>query len=131
MGRWSVDTASQPGLLILILSGQVTLAEMLAFVEAHNAAVQGFAGHPYKVFCDLRGLRPLSQECAEAFESAKRISSGKNNFEGSAVLVDAKFTSMQHRRTSVSAGVANTELITESEEAALSFLRTVSRSKDA
>ena len=129
MGQWSVDTVSRPGVLKLTLSGQVTLAEMSELVGAHNAAIQGFATHAYRVFCDLRGLWPLSPECTEIFESAKRISSARANFQGSAVLVDARFTEMQHRRTSVSAGLADTELITEDEEAAWAFLQEISRTK--
>ena len=110
MRPWEVDT-STPGLLQLTLRGRISRADMVAFVAAHNAAIDGFAGRDYKVLCDLRALQPLSPECADLFAAAKTYSDAHPNFRGSAVWVASAVVSMQHARTSKSSGVATTELI--------------------
>lgn len=127
MGTWKVDTNRKPGILWLELEGVVTLAEMASFVAAHNAAVDRFAGKDYKVFCDIRKLSPLTAECADLFEKAKNYSNAHRNFRGSAVWVSSAVVSMQHRRTSVSGGVINTELISNDEQALWKHLNQVYR----
>lgn len=127
MGTWNVDTKRQPGILWLELQGLIEPDEMKAFVAAHNAAVDGFAGHDYKIFCDVRNLAPLSSECAELFEKAKAYSSSHPNFRGSGVWVASALIAMQHRRTSTSGGVMDTELISEDEKALWDHLRKVYR----
>lgn len=127
MGAWEVDNKQQEGVLFLRLSGQITTAEMHAFVKAHNRAIDGFAGRDYRVFCDIRELKPMNPECAEMMATAKVYSSQHVNFRGSAVLVSGAIAAMQHQRTSVSAGVMSTELISESEEACRAHLLKINR----
>jgi len=127
MGTFKVDVRRKPGILWLQLEGVFAIEEMAAFVSTHNAAIDGFGGNDYKVFCDIRGLQPLSPECAAAFEQAKRYRNQHLNFRGSAVLVSSATIALQHRRTSTTGGVIGTELISESEPALCKHLETVYR----
>ena len=131
MGQWSVDSSSEPGLLCLRLQGAMAFTEMVAFVEAHNRAIDGYGGKDYKVWCDISALLPLSPECADFFEKAKRYSNEHRNFRGSAVLVANALVALQHRRTSVVGGVMSTELISADEAALREHLRTVYRGTTA
>jgi hypothetical protein len=90
---------------------------MTEFLRAHNAAIDARGREEYRVFCDIRGLRPFSPECASLMEEAKHYSSAHRNFQGSAVLVDSKVVALQHQRTSTSGGVMGTELISADEAA--------------
>lgn len=127
MGYWSVDTERKPGILWLVLEGPFSLDEMSAFVTAHNGAIDRLAGRDYRVFCDIRKLSTLSPAVAEVFERAKRYSSAHDNFQGSAVLVANAIVALQHRRTSTSGGVMDTELISEDEDALWRHLEQVRR----
>ncbi|MBX7195824.1 MAG: hypothetical protein K1X94_27465 [Sandaracinaceae bacterium] len=124
---YSVDVARKPGVLCLTLTGRLELEEMREFVSAHNAAVDGFRGRDYRVFCDLRALAPLSPEATAEFERAKAYSAARPNFRGSAVLVTSSIVSLQHQRTSVTSGVMNTELITDDEARCWDHLGKVQR----
>ena len=108
MGTFSFDTTREPGVIYMTLTGSFGPAEMHAFVDQHNRAVDSMGGRPYRVFVDLREMRPISQDCAEIMEEAKRYSASQPNFCGSAVLVLSPTVAMQHRRTSVSGGVMGT-----------------------
>lgn len=127
MGTWKVDTTRKPGILWLQLEGNMTREEMAAFVDAHNAAIDRFAGKDYKVFCDIRKLVTLSVECADLFEKAKNYSNTHQNFRGSGVWVSSAVIELQHRRTSVSGGVMSTELISSDEQALWKHLNQVYR----
>lgn len=127
MGHWGIDGDSSPGVLCMKLSGSLSTQEMIEFVRAHNLAIDALGEAEYRVFVDLRELLPLSPEAAEIFEEAKSHSAGKLNFRGSAVLVKSSLIAMQHRRTSSSSGVLDTELISDDREACWEHLRTVSR----
>ena len=126
--QWTVDTATEPGILHLVLRGRFSAAEMRAFVAAHNAAIDKLEGADYKVFCDIRELVPLSPDCAALLEQAKRHSDAHKNFRGSAVWVAGAVVSMQHARTSRSSGVMGTELISSDEAALRDHLAKVWRS---
>jgi hypothetical protein len=127
MANWSVDGHSKPGTLQLRLEGAFTLDEMRAFVVAHNTAIDDFKGAIYRVFCDIHLMSPLSPEAAASFETAKAYSAAHANFQGSAVLIASTIVAMQHRRTSVSGGVIDTELITGDEAACWEHLATITR----
>jgi hypothetical protein len=127
MALWSVDGHSKPGTLQLRLEGAFSLAEMQAFVAAHNAAIDDFKDATYRVFCDIRNMHPLSPEAAALLETAKAYSSAHENFQGSAVLATSTIVAMQHRRTSISGGVIDTELISADEAACWQHLATVKR----
>jgi len=127
MGKWNVDAFARPGVLRLSLEGKITHDEMTAFVDAHNRAIDNFAGDDYKVWCDISRLQTLDKECADLFEKAKQYSNAHPNFRGSAVLVASAVVAMQHRRTSVGSGVMSTELISEDPLALERHLRTVYR----
>ena len=128
MGSWNVDSSSRPGILSLRLEGTLTEDEMREFVRAHNEAIDALDGADYRVFCDIRELKPLSPKCAARFEEAKAYSSAHDNFRGSAVLVASKLIALQHQRTSTSSGVMATELISEDEAACWRHLARVHRS---
>jgi hypothetical protein len=113
MGRWNVSESS--GVITLTLEGTLSKDDMQAFVVAHNKTIEGMQGRDYKVFCDLRRLAPLNADCAALMESAKSFSSSQPNFRGSAVWVESSIVAMQHKRTSASGGVLETELISEDE----------------
>ena len=102
---------------------------MTSFVAAHNAAIEGFRGAPYRVFCDLREMLPLSPEAAAGFQAAKAFSSVQPNFQGSAVLVASSVVAMQHRRTSIEGGVMDTERISDDEAVCWDHLRRVARGR--
>lgn len=127
MGRWVVDTKKEPGILHLELEGSFNLDDMKAFVAAHNKAIDEMNGAEYRVFCDIRKLAPLKAECAELMEKAKQHSSSQFNFRGSAVWVASSIVAMQHKRTSQTGGVLETELISEDETALREHLRKVFR----
>jgi hypothetical protein len=127
MGSWKVDAKTEPGLLRLELVGKLTVDEARAYVDAHNRAIDGYAGSDYKVWVDLTGLLPLSADAAAVVEQSKRYSSQQPNFRGSAVLVSSATVAMQHRRTSVSGGVIGTELISDDAAALRAHLRAVGR----
>jgi hypothetical protein len=127
--QWTVDTASEPGLLHLILRGRISVEQMRAFVAAHNGAIDKLAGADYKVFCDIRELAPLAPDCAELLEQGKRYSDAHHNFRGSAVWVSGAVVSMQHARTSRSSGVLSTELISEDESALREHLAKIWRTR--
>ena len=131
MGEWNIDTQGRNGILKLTLKGAMSLDEMRAMVKTHNAAIRAFGTKPYRVLCDLRGLMPMGPDCTDEFARAKKVSNERPNFKGSAVLVDAKFIGLQHRRTAAEAGVADTELTTENEDEAWRFLDGVDRSRAA
>jgi len=128
MGNWNVDAATRPGVLSLRLEGTLSEDEMGAFVRAHDAAIDAFGTTDYRVFCDIRELRPLSPKCAALFEQAKSYSNSHRNFRGSAVLVASKLIALQHQRTSAASGVMPTELISEDEAACWKHLARVHRS---
>jgi hypothetical protein len=111
MTPWKVEPDRARGMLTIRLAGVLSDADMAAFVQAHDRAIDGFHGRDYRVFCDIRGLKPLSPTATELFERAKRYSAAHKNFKGSAVLVDSNITALQHQRTSVASGVMPTELI--------------------
>jgi hypothetical protein len=127
MGTWSVDAKSEPGILRLKLQGMLTVAEMKAFVEAHNRAIDAYGTQDYKVWCDIAEMLPLAADGSALFEAAKRYSGEHKNFLGSAVLVSGATTAMQHRRTSVAGGVMATELISEDPAVLRAHLCTVNR----
>jgi hypothetical protein len=124
---WHVDGTTRAGILAVRLEGNLDDREMAEFVRAHNAAVDAFGARDYRVFCDIRALKPLSQSAAGLFEKAKSYSAAHANFQGSAVWVASATIAMQHRRTSTSGGVMDTELITEDEKACWAHLAKVQR----
>ena len=126
MGTWNVDS-STPGVLRLTLEGRFTVDEMMAFVTAHNRAIDEYLSSDYKVWCDISKLLTLGLECAALFEKAKQYSNLHSNFRGSAVLVSSAVVALQHRRTSLEGGVMNTELISQDVGALEQHLRTVYR----
>ena len=128
MGTWHVDAKSKPGILTVRLSGVLTAHEMLEFFTAHNAAVDSFAGKVYRVFVDIRELAPLSPECTAMMEKAKQYSARHTNFQGSAVLTPSSaVVAMQHRRTSQTGGVIDSELMSDDEAACWDHLANVKR----
>ncbi len=127
MGTWRVDADSEPGILHLKLSGALTVQEVKAFVEAHNRAIDAYHGQDYRVWVDISELLPLRPTAADVLEESKRYSNEQPNFRGSAVLVSSATVAMQHRRTSMSGGVLNTELISHDPVALRAHLRTVHR----
>jgi hypothetical protein len=127
MGTFSFDSTSEPGILKMTLAGKFTPEEMADFVVEHNRLVDAFGRKDYRVWVDITELAPLSPECADVMERAKRHSSGKANFRGSAVLVATPTIALQHRRTSIEAGVMNTELISADPEELRDHLKKVNR----
>jgi hypothetical protein len=117
MGSWTVDPGRRPGVLWLEITGILTVDEARSLVEGHRAGVDWFAGEKYAVFCDLREMKVLSGEAAATFEEAKIYSAAQPNFRGSSVLVASTVVALQHRRTSTSGGVMNTEMIGTDEDA--------------
>ena len=115
MGSWVVDGTRKPGVLFVEIEGALDVAEMEQLVAAHNAAVDAFGSSAYTVFCDLRAMKVHPPEIASILEQAKAYSSAHANFRGSAVLVASQTVGMQHRRTSVSGGVIETEVISSDE----------------
>lgn len=115
MGSWVVDGTRKPGVLFIEIEGTLTAAEMEQLVAKHNAAIDAFGGSAYTVFCDLRAMNVHPPATASILEQAKAYSSAKPNFKGSAVLVASQTVGMQHRRTSVSGGVIETEIISSDE----------------
>lgn len=113
---------------MLRLSGTISAPEMAGFVEAHDRAIDAFEGRDYHVFCDIRELVPLSPVCTALFERAKKYSASQPNFRGSAVLASSALASMQHRRTSISGGVMETELISDDERACWRHIAVIWRS---
>jgi len=129
MGSWEVNSKAKPGILMLRLEGQLSVEQMEEFLRAHNAAVETYQGATYRVFCDIRELMPLSPPAAALMERAKAHSAAQSSFMGSAVLASGSLIAMQHRRTSVTGGVIDTELISEDEHACWQHLREVTRKK--
>ncbi|NUP04642.1 MAG: hypothetical protein HOW73_01105 [Polyangiaceae bacterium] len=127
MGSWTVDVTTEPGVLRVKLVGKFSVEDMTSFVDEHNRAIDNFGRRDYRVWVDLTELAPLSQECTEIIEKAKRHSSSKPNFRGSAVLVNTPTIALQHRRTSVEAGVMATELISSDPAELREHLRKVNR----
>lgn len=124
---FQVDSTTHPGVLLLIVRGSPSTAEMQEFVERHNRAIEAYQGAPYRVMCDLRELQPLHPEVAALFAQAKSFSRAQPNFQGSAVLVSSATVAMQHRRTSVEAGVMDSELISDQAAACWAHLKRVRR----
>jgi hypothetical protein len=60
-------------------------------------------------------------------ERAKEYSASRPNFQGSAVLIASSVVAMQHRRTSASGGVLDTELISDDEAACWQHLAHITR----
>ena len=127
MGSWILDTKSRPGIFAMRLEGNFSPSDMREFVVQHNTGVDSYGQKPYRVFVDIRALQPLSPECTALMEKAKQHSASRPNFQGSAVLASSSVVAMQHRRTSTSGGVMDTELISDSEEACLQHLASVTR----
>lgn len=127
MGSWMVDATSEPGILRLRLVGQLTASEMGAFVEAHNRAIDAYAGRDYKVFCDLSEMDLLEPKVAGLFEMAKRYSNSHPNFRGSSVYVASGTVGLQHHHTSIRGRVMSTEMISDDMELLREHLRKVWR----
>ena len=128
MGTFSVRTDRKPGILWFEIEGFLTVEDAKAYVAAHKAAVDSFGDRDYKVFGDIRKMSTLSAECAALFESAKKYSSAHPNFRGSAIWVsNSVMVAEQHRRTSTSSGVVETELISSDEKALWEHLAKVHR----
>jgi hypothetical protein len=122
-----VDTTTMRGVIRCVLTGSLQTEDVREFVVAHNAAVDAMGGADYKVWVDLRGMDPLSPEATEVIEQAKIYSSKHPNFRGSAVLVNRATILLQHRRTSVSSGVIDSELLSDDEEDCKRHLASVYR----
>lgn len=127
MGTFKVDSTTTPGVLRTDFAGAFSDDEMREYVLAHNAAVDSFGATPYRVFVDLRKMHPLSPSATAIMEESKRYSASKSNFRGSAVCVSSSIIALQHRRTSASAGVVDTEFFSTSEEECWDWLRKVER----
>ena len=128
MGTFSVRTDRKPGILWFEIDGFLTVEDATAYVAAHKAAVDSFGDRDYKVFGDIRKMSTLSPECAALFESAKKYSNAHPNFRGSAIWVsNSVMVAEQHRRTSTSSGVLETELISSDEKALWEHLAKVYR----
>jgi hypothetical protein len=125
--KFEVDTTTTPGVIRCVLNGVLQVEDVKAFVAAHNGAVDSMRGADYKVWVDLRGMEPLSPEATEIMELAKRYSSKHPNFRGSAVLVSRATILLQHRRTSVSSGVIDSELLSDDEAECKRHLASVYR----
>jgi hypothetical protein len=125
--KFEVDTTSMPGVIRLVLRGSLKLEEVREFVALHNAAIDAKRGADYKVFVDLRALEPLSPEATELMEESKRYSNQHPNFRGSAVLASRATILLQHRRTSVSSGVIDSELLSDDEAECRRHLASVYR----
>ena len=125
--NWTVVHTSTPGVVCCILHGTISVEEMKEFVVAHNLAVDAMQGRDYRVWVDLRKLAPLSPQATEIMEQAKGHSAKQKNFRGSAVLVDHAVIRLQHQRTSRTAGVSETEFISDNEEACRRHLETIHR----
>jgi hypothetical protein len=117
MSSWVVDAGRRPGVLWVEVIGAPSPEDMAELVVAHNAAVDSFGGAAYSVFCNLQEMKVLSPESAAVFEQAKAYSGEHDNFRGSAILVASAVVGMQHRRTSITGGVIETEMISGDEEA--------------
>ena len=113
--KFEVDTTTMRGVIRCVLTGALRTEDVREFVVAHNAAVDAMRGADYKVWVDLRGMEPLSPEATEVMEQAKIHSSKHPNFRGSAVLVNRATILLQHRRTSASSGVIDSELLSDDE----------------
>ncbi|MGO9838609.1 MAG: hypothetical protein ACLP1X_30880, partial [Polyangiaceae bacterium] len=111
--KFEVDTATIRGVIRCVLTGALQTEDVRKFVDSHNAAVDAMRGADYKVWVDLRGMEPLSPEATEVMEQAKIYSSKRPNFRGSAVLVNRATILLQHRRTSLSSGVIDSELLSD------------------
>jgi len=129
MGQYKVDATTQPGVLVIEISGALSIEETRSFVLEHNAAIDALRGGSYRVFCDLRNMLPLSPEASQQFLIAKQYSAAHAKFQGSAVLVASSLIAMQHRRTSVEGGVMESELISDDEAACWAHLRRIQRPK--
>ena len=127
MGTWNVTKDVRPGVLGLRLEGVMADEEMEAFLVAHNKAVNAMKATGYHVFCDISALKPMSQRAADLMEQAKTHSSKQANFRGSAVLVSSTVVAMQHQRTSTTAGVMSTELISDDPAACWAHIANVRR----
>lgn len=126
-GHWRVDATSEPGILRLKLVGLLSPAQIAAFVEAHNRAIDEYGPHDYKVWVDLSEMEPLSPEASAILEKSKRYSNSRPNFRGSSVLVSKGSVALQHRHTSIRSGVMSTEVISDDVEVLMEHLRTVYR----
>jgi hypothetical protein len=129
--KFEVDTTSMPGVIRCVLAGALQVEDVKAFVAAHNGAVDSTRGADYKVWVDLREMDPLSPEATEVMEQAKRYSFEHPNFRGSAVLVSRATILLQHRRTSVSSGVIDSELLSDDEAECKRHLASVHRTSTA
>jgi hypothetical protein len=128
VGTFSVRTDRKPGILWFEIEGFLTVEDATAYVAAHKAAVDSFGDRDYKVFGDIRKMSTLSPDCAALFESAKKYSNAHPNFRGSAIWVsNSVMVAEQHRRTSTSSGVLETELISSDEKALWEHLGKVFR----
>jgi hypothetical protein len=128
VGTFSVRTDRKPGILWIEIEGFMTVDDAKAYVAAHKVAVDSFGDRDYKVFGDIRKMSTLSPECTALFEVAKKYSNARPNFRGSAIWVASSvIAAEQHRRTSISSGVANTELIDSDERALWAHLDKVYR----
>jgi hypothetical protein len=125
--EFQVDTTTVRGVIRCVLTGALQTEDVREFVVAHNAAVDAMRGADYKVWVDLRGMDPLSPEATEVMEQAKIYSSKHPNFRGSAVLVNRATILLQHRRTSVSSGVIDSELLSDDEAECKRHLASVYR----
>lgn len=102
---------------------------MTAFVEAHNRAIDEYAGRDYKVFCDISEMDALEPKVGQLFEIAKRYSSSHANFRGSSVYAASSTVGLQHRHSSIRGGVMSTEVISDDLDLLREHLRTVWRTK--
>lgn len=117
MGVWNVDADRKPGIIWMELGATMTPAELRDFGAAAVKAIAACQGADFRIFCDIRELKPLSPECAAIFVQAKAYSSALSNFRGSAVWVANAAVALQHRMSSLKGGVMKTELISEDEQA--------------
>jgi hypothetical protein len=56
--------------IVVQLSGTITDTEMAAFIREYRAATDTYAGGSHLVLADLRGMKPLSPNSAEALGEA-------------------------------------------------------------
>ena len=122
---WRIAYEPETRVLSVQLRGDADATQCHALARAHVRALEATGGQVFKVFLDLRGLRPLEGEAISIVADMKRVAAALPGCDGVAVLADSPTVAMQQHRTRIHDGTdPGHELVTLDEVEAQRFLRT-------
>lgn len=120
---WCIEFDPKTRALTIRVAQLVSAASLRILQRKHVEALAATAGEPFKVLLDMRGVAPIGPDSATVLSEVKRAESTLQGFRGRAVLCDSATVAMQQRRTSLTDGTGEREVVTLDELEAQAYIR--------